>query len=306
MHALRALRQCCLTFPLRSVTIRSPYVADVQLQDGSVAMAHAPGMELGGVCVAGARVLLSRNAVGGATKTAFAIQLVASPEGCWIGAHPSLGNKLAAAALQRGLLAAALGPHVSARAEATHGRMRVDFELADAAGARTLLEVKNVVCSDYAKGSKAGRPKGYDLVYAAAEGEQYRRAAIFPVGKIGQKLEDGTRCVSERAIKHVSELAALTAESNGAVKARILTRAMPLMRQVADVLARFAFRAAQAAVLFVVNRGDCHSVSVRRSSCAALAAAAARAAAAGVAFHAFRVRWSGSQAHFDGSVPTDV
>ena len=63
---------------------------------------------------------------------------------------------------------------------------------------------------------------------------------------------------------------------------------------------------AQAAVLFVVNRGDCHSVSVRRSSCAALAAAAARAAAGGVAFHAFRVRWSGSQAHFDGAVPTDV
>jgi DNA-binding sugar fermentation-stimulating protein len=62
----------------------------------------------------------------------------------------------------------------------------------------------------------------------------------------------------------------------------------------------------QAAVVFVVNRGDCHSVSVRRSSCPALAVAAPRAAAGGVAFHAFRVRWAGSQAHFDGMVPTDV
>ena len=186
-------------------------------------MAHAPGMELGGVCVAGARVLLSRNASGGATKTAFAIQLVAS-EGCWIGAHPSLGNRLAAAALRRGLLAAALGPHISARAEATRGRMRVDFELADAAGGRTLVEVKNVVCSDYAKGSKAPRPKGYELVYSAHQGDDYRRAAIFPVGKIGQKLEDGTRVVSERVIKHVTELAALSAHSDGAVKARIHVR----------------------------------------------------------------------------------
>ena len=285
------------------MTIRSPYVADVQLEDGSVAMAHAPGMELGGVCVAGARVLLSRNASGGATKTAFAIQLVAS-EGCWIGAHPSLGNRLAAAALRRGLLAAALGPHVSARAEATHGRMRVDFELADAAGGRTRVEVKNVVCSDYAKGSKAPRPKGYELVYSAHQGDDYRRAAIFPVGKIGQKLEDGTRVVSERAIKHVTELAALSAHSDGAVKARIHVRQY---RRAIEILTMCAFPAhAQAAVLFVVNRGDCHSVSVRRSSCAALAAAAARAAAGGVAFHAFRVRWSGSQAHFDGAVPTDV
>ena len=289
---------------VRSVTIRSPYVADVQLDDGSVAMAHAPGMELGGVCVAGARVLLSRNAAGGSTKTGFAIQLVAAEGGCWVGAHPSLGNKLAAAALRRGLLAAVLGPHVSVRAEATHGRMRVDFELADAAGTQTLVEVKNVVCSDYAKGSKAPRPKGYDLVYAAHQGEDYQRAAIFPVGKVGQKLEDGTRCVSERAIKHVTELAALSAESKGAVKASLY--ACDAAHATGLLTTRVVSALAQAAVLFVVNRGDCHSVSVRRSSCAALAAAAARAAAGGVAFHAFRVRWSGSQAYFDGAVPTDI
>ena len=255
-------------------------MADVQLADGSVALAHAPGMELGGVCVAGARVMLSRNAAGGTTKTAFAIQLVAAEGGCWVGAHPSLGNRLAAAALQRGLLADALGTHASARPEATHGRMRVDFELADAAGGRTLVEIKNVVCSDYPRGSRARRPKGYELVYSPHEdGPSYRRAAVFPVGKLGQKLEDGTKCVSERAIKHVRELAALIGESSGAVKA---------------------------AVVFVVNRGDCHSVSVRRSSCPALAQEAPRAAAGGVAFHAFRVRWAGSQAHFDGMVPTDV
>lgn len=271
---------CALCLPLRSVTIKSPYVADVQLADGSVALAHAPGMELGGVCVAGARVLLSRNAAGGTTKTAFAIQLVAA-EGCWVGAHPALGNRLAAEALRRGLLGHALGAHVSQRAEVTHGRSRVDFELTDAAGGRTLVEVKSVVCSDYPAGSRARRPKSYDLIYSQlAEGPAYQRAAVFPVGKLGQKLEDGTKCVSERAIKHVRELSSLQGESGGALKA---------------------------ALLFVVNRGDCHSVSVRRGSCPALAKAAARAADEGVAFHALRVKWSASgEAHFDGMLPVDV
>lgn len=224
-----------------SVTIKSPYVADVQLADGSIALAHAPGMELGGLCVAGARILLSRNAAGGTTKTAFAIQLVAAEAGCWVGAHPSLGNKLVAAALRRGLLASALGAHASARAEATHGRMRVDFELAHASGGRTLVEVKNVVCSDYPLGSRAKRPKGYELVYSQhADGPAYKRAAVFPVGKLGQKLEDGTKCVSTRAIKHVSELAALAAESDGATKARaMLRRNADLLR--AEVLERAAF-----------------------------------------------------------------
>ena len=235
-----------------SVTIKSPYVADVQLADGSIALAHAPGMELGGLCVAGARVLLSRNAAGGTTKTAFAIQLVAAEAGCWVGAHPSLGNKLVAAALRRGLLASALGAHASARAEATHGRMRVDFELAHASGGRTLVEVKNVVCSDYPLGSRAKRPKGYDLVYSPhADGPAYKRAAVFPVGKLGQKLEDGTKCVSTRAIKHVSELAALAAESEGATKARALPRAvLHLLR--AEVLERAA-----PSVLTCAHAGGC-------------------------------------------------
>jgi DNA-binding sugar fermentation-stimulating protein len=58
--------------------------------------------------------------------------------------------------------------------------------------------------------------------------------------------------------------------------------------------------------MFVVNRSDCDRVSLLRSSCAVLGNAAAAAAAAGVAFHAFRVRWQGGAAYFDGVVPVDV
>jgi DNA-binding sugar fermentation-stimulating protein len=70
------------------------------------------------------------------------------------------------------------------------------------------------------------------------------------------------------------------------------------------VLTQAAFP--QAAVLFVVNRSDCHRVSLRRSSCAVFGREAVAAAAAGVAIHAFRVRWQGGAAFFDGLVPCDV
>jgi hypothetical protein len=176
-----------------SATIRSPYVADVRLADGSIAMAHAPGMEMGGQCIAGASVLLSRN-TSGTTKTAYAIQLVAADEpecgACrptWVGAHPALANRLVAAALARGLLVPALGVHDAVCAEVKLGHMRVDFQLthaavAGAAHTTTLLEVKTVGCADYAFGSAAPHPKGYDLVYGLP-GVKYTRAAVFPVGK---------------------------------------------------------------------------------------------------------------------------
>jgi hypothetical protein len=236
-------------------------VADVRLADGTIALAHAPCMELGGLCVAGASLLLRRNAANGGTKTAFSIQLVAADEpecgACrptWVGALPLLGNRLVAAALARGLLAPALGAHDAVRAEAMHGHMRVDFQLThtgSAAHTTTLLEVKNVVCADYVFGSAAPRPKRYELVYGVA-GAPYTRAAVFPVGKRCvfvawwrcqawlcvvcsdnahcasrvdpawvrrcQKLEDGTKVASTRAIKHVKELVALSVP--GVTKAR--------------------------------------------------------------------------------------
>jgi DNA-binding sugar fermentation-stimulating protein len=58
--------------------------------------------------------------------------------------------------------------------------------------------------------------------------------------------------------------------------------------------------------MFVVNRSDCDRVSLLRSSCAVFGNVAAEAAEAGLAFHAFRVRWQGSAAYFDGVVPVDV
>lgn len=106
-----------------SATIRSPYVADVSLMKGKVkssttVLAHAPSLDVGGMCVAGSEVYMSeRNGEG---KTSHSIELVrgaplgatningTSEEGVLVGAHPRLGELIAAEVLKRGLLADAL------------------------------------------------------------------------------------------------------------------------------------------------------------------------------------------------------
>jgi len=108
---------------------RSPFVGDVALRDGRVVLAHMPSMDMGGKCVPGAEVLLrlatdkKGNLVGdsaigqyGTPKCEYIMQLlrVNEPEnsamgGCWIGAHPSIGEKIANALIAEGHLASEIG-----------------------------------------------------------------------------------------------------------------------------------------------------------------------------------------------------
>lgn len=227
----------------------------------------------------GALLMLSRNANSKA-KTAYAIQLVGCDEvecgerrPTWVGASPLLANRLCGAALQRGLFAPVFGQHTAVRPEATVGDMRVDFMLSHG-DSTTLLEVKSVVCADYAPDTVTDKPKRYQLIKGTAP---YRRAAVFPVGVRGQKLEDGRPVVSVRAIKHARELASLTTGST------------------------------RGAFMFVVNRGDCNRLLLGSSSCPVFGEEVALAVARGIAVHAFRVRWEGDgRAFFEGMLGTDA
>ena len=270
-----------------STTNKSPFMADCRLiATGEEVLVHTPSLELGGLCVPGARLLLS-TAGAYSKKTAFAIQLLATEEAgetTWIGANPALGNRLVAAALARGLLAPILGAHTKLRAEVQPpgSSSRFDFLLEHGGGtSTTFLEAKSVTCADWARGTLTPnpQPKGYSHVFSAHRaGPDYQRAAIFPIGRKGQKLADGTTVVSERAIKHMRELAALCSPQRAA------------------------------ALCLVVNRADCHSLSLTRGSCPAFPAEVAAAAAAGVQVLAFRVRWSGEtgEAFWEGLLPCDV
>ena len=104
---------------------RSPYVADVELEDGRVAIAHVPNLDMGGKCVKSTRMLLTAardrkgNLIGantlgkyGTPKCEFHAKLIKVKEsensnlnkdGIFVGAHPSLGEKLAKSLLEKNL-----------------------------------------------------------------------------------------------------------------------------------------------------------------------------------------------------------
>lgn len=148
---------------------RSPYVADVRLDDGREAIAHVPCLDMGGKCVHGAKLLLKlardkkgvpvgSNALGpyGTPKCEFITQLLWNDEPkykTWVAAHPSLGEKLSEAivasniAFEKNSLIEVQSYQREVR-NVCGTNMRTDFVLTHADGKRSVMEVKTVVDTD--------------------------------------------------------------------------------------------------------------------------------------------------------------
>jgi len=286
-----------------SASIRSPYVADVSLQtakkaDDNLVLAHAPALDVGGMCVPGSEVFLSKRDGG---KTSHAIELVrgapltnkASDKGVLVGAHPRLGELVAQEVLKRGLLKdelklkdgwelGAVDNNISMNQQVTLGDSRVDFVLTISNNETThkvVVEVKNVVCADYASGTEP--QKGNDnhcVVVAPTSGRnKYQRSALFPWGRLGQKY-DGKAVVSERAIKHIRNLQSLSSDDVTTV------------------------------VMFIVNRSDCESIRACGERCPVFRDVLKEAVmSSGVKAVGVRVLWQDDGCcHFDGFVPVVV
>jgi len=218
---------------------KSPYVADVKLEDGRIALAHAPALDLGGKCVPGVKVLLkvltekdgspigdgAVSAKHGTPRCEFSIQSVfcIEPEnemlgGVWIGANPQIGEKVAKIVLEKGLLFDDL-VKIESQMHGVFGmKSRPDFVVTHSNGNQTVVEVKMVVDSDYSM--ELEREKVIDSCFMS-QMKPYKRCAIFPWGKGTQKGPDGEKVVSSRAIKHVMELTEVC-KSNASVNCAIL------------------------------------------------------------------------------------
>ena len=207
---------------------RSPYVGDVWLEsEQREAIVHLPNLDMGGKCVPGAKLLLKPardrkgNLVGkdavspkyGTPKCEFIAQLLRYDESdlgyepAWVGAHPSLGEKIAEQLVGRNLLGPNFPRVKSFKREVRNvggTDMRADFliEHEDSTLPPRILEVKTVVDTDYSPQSVPERSK---CVFTSDE-VPYRRTGIFPWGNSNQKGPDGEAVVSARAIKHVREL----------------------------------------------------------------------------------------------------
>ena len=275
-----------------SSSIRSPYVADVEMDDGKIVLAHAPALDVGGLCVSGSTVYMKERSPAG--KTSHSIELVVDPtSSTLVGAHPRLGEELAKQVLLQGLLTELPHPSLKVKeqedqnmpfleTQCTFGDSRVDFVITEKGEKKLLIEVKNVVCADYSKvNAPTKRNANHCVIISSDEEETYQRSALFPWGRVQQvwELEDGTKTkvVSTRAIKHIRNLVEISKDKNY-----------------------------NSTVLFVVNRADCHQIRPCHEACHIFAKELQNAHQNGVQIVAFRVSWTDDgKCYYDGIVPID-
>ena len=286
---------------------RSAYVGDVRITSGPhagrVAVTHIPNMDSGGKCRPGTRVLCRRqpgvgpDTVGGKfnmPKCELICQLIRCDEpeneslgGCWVSAHPSIGEKLVEALLRRGAFdtrlhmpIVELETQVSKMRKVTtseSGGYRPDFRAIHADGSATLIETKQVVDTDYnlstaqaAANEQPGHPVYARNTVTTSMGGDYERAGIFPWGKRNQKGPDDELVVSARAIEHVRELAEI---AGGEGRKRT---------SAGDI---------HAAVVLMAGRFDVSSIRPNGKACPSFAAHLSRAESAGVQILGHKVRW---------------
>ena len=265
---------------------RSPYVADICLLPSKrEAIAHVPNLDMGGKCAPGVTLLCkpARDRKGqlvgpdavspkfGTPKCEYIGQLLHVDESSldtpkvsykptWVGAHPSLGERIAHELLLQGRLcpnATSIQREVNRVAGLD---MRADFVVTEQDGTQRVIEVKTVVDTDYS--THATLPNRTKCVFTSSE-LPYTRTALFPWGQSKQVGPDGERVVSARAIKHVREL----------------TRLVKTEKEY------------KATVLFIVIRGDAQAFRPNYESCPSFCRYLKEAEQAGVQILAKRVRW---------------
>lgn len=191
----------------------------------------------------------------------------------WIGAHPSLGERIAEVWLREGLIEG-MPPISSLQRQVTKpagADMRADFMVQHADGSRRIVEIKTVVDTDYAA-SHAPSTETLKCVYVSDK-IPYQRTAIFPWGNSKQKGPDGEKVVSARAIHHVGELTKLAQGS---------------LREEGSADWDGTY---QATLLFVVIRGDAMAFRPNHEACPSFARYLKQAKDNGVQVLAKRVKW---------------
>ena len=202
-----------------SKVCKTPYVADIELEDGSIVQAHCASLGCCGLCEKDCYVYASpikSNCIQSKSKVcSYKIYLAQfyeekvlndqlSINNQLIGIDPKLAETLVENALTRNYLKTLT--HIKTyKREVCLLNSRFDFTGIDKQGKYFVLEVKNVPLADYADVSSVDRKK------------MVKRGDFINIG-INEKISyfpDGYRkkkgaVVSERALKHINELAEIS------------------------------------------------------------------------------------------------
>ena len=202
-----------------SKVCKTPYVADIELDNGSIVQAHCASLGCCGLCEKDCYVYASpmkSNCVQSKSKVcSYKIYLsnfyeeklingVLSINNQLIGIDPKLAETLVENALTKNCLKT-LSNIKSYKREVCLLNSRFDFAGIDESGKYFVLEVKNVPLADYADVSSVERKKMLKDGKFAHIGTN-EKISYFPDGY--RKKKGGV--VSERALKHINELAEIS------------------------------------------------------------------------------------------------
>ena len=162
-----------------SKTIKSPYVADIKLEDGTEALCHSPGLGCSGLVSKG-KIIYVSEATNKNAKTAYTTQ-IAESEQTLIGIHPMVSQHVASKLLNK------IADLKWKSEVAIDKHTRLDYVGTSPSGKKTYVEVKNAMIST----SETGR-------------------AIFPDGYRKSLSES----MSPRAVKHTEVLTELVTKDD--------------------------------------------------------------------------------------------
>tara|TARA_Y100000389_G_C17470694_1_gene530410 strand:- start:12085 stop:12897 length:813 start_codon:yes stop_codon:yes gene_type:complete len=187
-----------------SKTCKSPYVADVELENGEIVISHAPSLGCCGYVDKDQYIYMTMHE--NPKTCSHVVQIAERNEKnttYLVGVHPKTAEKIVNVCLEKGLIDTLLELK-NIQSEQKYLNSRFDFVCNDKNGNKVIIEVKNVPCGDYEDIlSKHRKKKDY------VNNEVNSKIAYFPDGY--RKKQTDT--VSPRALKHIQELEQLKEEN---------------------------------------------------------------------------------------------
>lgn len=183
-----------------SAFCKTPYVADVLLENQEQIFGHSPSLGCCGLADKEATVLLSK-VESKKTVCSHRVEIsVFKEQGqtVYIGINPKLAEYIAYSCLEKNCLPF-LKNVQSFKKEVSYLNSRFDFSGIDENGKTFYMEIKNVPLADYVDLPKKERKKHLDYIQSCQINE---KISYFPDGYRKNKKE----VVSPRALKHITEL----------------------------------------------------------------------------------------------------